>query len=283
MTPAPYVNPRVSPDGASVVVQSNEDDGSVIWVYDLSGDTTIRQLTFEGNNNNPVWTPDGEWVTFSSDREGPRSIYQKRADGSGLAQRLTTAEEGTSHVPESWSPDGRLSFRVNTGGQNSVWTLSGESGATSEVFVDLPESNQRGSVFSPDGKWIAYDSDESGRIQIYLQPFPPTGSKQQITQGRGLWPLWSPDGSQLFFRSTGQQLMAVDIETTPAVTFGSPKPIPIRGPGDSRNFDVMPDGERFIAVVPVTVEETEDEEAPAGQINIVLNWFEELKERVPVP
>ena len=118
-----------------------------------------------------------------------------------------------------------------------------------------------------------------------MQPFPATGAKSQITQTRGLWPLWSPDGSQLFFSSLNAlQLVAVEIQTTPAVTFGSqrPGPILIRG-NNSRNFDFMPDGERFVAVVQVADVATQGEQAPAGQINVVLNWFEELKERVPVP
>ena len=95
--------------------------------------------------------------------------------------------------------------------------------------------------------------------------------------------MWSPDGIQLIFGFNAQRLIAVDIETNPAVTSANPQPIPILNPGTSRNVDIMPDGERFIAVVPVADEETEREQSPAGQINIILNWFEELKERVPVP
>ena len=303
--PANYRSPRVSPDGSQVAVYSDDDDNerSFLWVYDLSGDTSIRQLTFDGRNGHQIWTPDGEWITFTSSRDSDQpltattdgSIYRTRADGSGVAERLTTAEDGHFHAPESYSGDGRLSFRsfktstgvsTNAGvGWSNIWTLSGEHGAEPEVFIDLPESGQWGSVFSPDGNWIAYHSTESGNLEIYVQPFPPTGAKSQITYTGGVSPLWSRDGSQLFFHpvTVAPRLIAVDIETTPAVTSGSPQPLPIGILPGNRNFDIMPDGERFVVLVPVAVEETEDGQAPPDQINIILNWFEELKERVPVP
>ena len=292
--PADYRRPRVSPDGTQVVVTSQDDVRNFIWVYDLSGDTTIRQMTFDGRNGAALWTPDGEWITFASSRDAEQpvtattlSIYRRRADGTGVAERLTTAEEGHQHFPESYSGDGRLSFSdVVVGGATSVWTLSSEDGAEPELFVDVPESIQQGSVFSQDGNWIAYQSNESGSYEIYVQPFPPTEQKSQITQTGGRLPLWSPDGSELFFFSdSAQQLSAVDIGTSPGVTFGDPQPIPIRnsGPRNARNFDIMPDGERFVATVPVADEGAEGDEPPAAQINIILNWFEELKERVPVP
>ncbi len=285
--PAFYNSPRVSPDGTQVVVVSDDGELANIWVYALSGPTAIRQLTFDGRNMGPIWTPDGEWITFVSNRDaeqpGTASIYRTPADGSGVAERLTTAEGGHVHVPESYAGDGRLSFRKQAVGQTDVWTLSSEDGAEPEVFVDLPESNQLGSVFSPDGAWVAYHSDdESGdRVEIYVQPFPPTGAKSQITQTGGAWPIWSPDGSQLFFRR-GNRLNAVDIETTPAVTFGGPQPIPVRLVVGGRPLDIMPDGERFVVVSMAEVINAGEQSAP-DQINIILNWFEELKERVPVP
>ena len=108
MPPKRYLSPRLSPDGQTLVVQSVEDSGDLIWVYDLTEDTAIRQLTFEGNNQRPVWTPDSQRITFSSDRDGTMSLYWMPADGSGVAERLTTAEEGTTHRMWSWSPDGEL-------------------------------------------------------------------------------------------------------------------------------------------------------------------------------
>ena len=179
----------------------DDDDRNFIWVYDLSGDTTVRQLEFDGRNDLALWTSDGEWITFGSTRDSEQpdttttfSIYRRRADGTGVVERLTTAEEGHRHYPESYSGDGRLSFSHAVGGATSVWTLSSEDGVEPELFVDVPESNQLGSVFSPDGNWIAYHSNESGALEIYVQPFPPTGQKSQITQTGGRFPLWSPEG-----------------------------------------------------------------------------------------
>ena len=124
-----YVSPRLSPDGSRLLVEATSDERSDIWVYELEGNTQIRRLTLEGNNIRPIWTPDGERVTFASDREETPGIYWQPADGSGVPERLTTVEEGTQHWPESWSPDGEpLSFAVSSGGIAAVWPLSPDSG-----------------------------------------------------------------------------------------------------------------------------------------------------------
>ncbi len=296
--PAPYVSPRLSPDGTQLAVQTLEDDGqSIVWVYDLSGDTAIRRVTQEGNNSRPIWTPDGERLTFASDRDGPTSIYWQPADGSGVAERLTTAEEGTSHLPESWSPDGNvLSFAVERGGDYGIWTLSLDGGATPEVFYDLPESIEYGSLFSPDGKWLAYFySEQVGTRQVYVQPFPATGAIHQLTQEGGVFPLWSRDGSELFYRrqvaaggvgrvNAGARIAGVAVSTDGAFGFGNEQTLPIEGflvVGTYRDYDITPDGQRFLLAFPA--EQTEADEPARQQTNVILNFFEELKERVPVP
>lgn len=263
-------------------------EGSDIWVYDLSGDTQIHQLTLGGNNAFPTWTPDGQRVTFTSDRDGNADIYWQPADGSGVAERLATAEEGAVQLIGSWSPDGKtLALAVGDSGVGiGVWTLShdGET-MTPEVFADESNSFQLGPTFSPDGRWVAYFSSESGSAQIYVQPFPKTGVKHRMTQQGGIHPLWSPDGKELFY-FRGQQLLGIDIATDPAFSFGNEQALGIRGFLTSeittRPYDITPDGQRFLMVFPAdqagSVAETTDE-----QINIVLNWFEELKARVPVP
>jgi Tol biopolymer transport system component len=289
-----YVSPRLSPDGTRLVVEASSDDGIDIWVYELRGDTQIRRLTLEGNNIRPIWAPDGERVTFASDREETPGIYWQPADGTGVPERLTTAEEGTEHWPESWSPDGKvLSFAIVRGDEASVWTLSRDNGTKPEVFVDEPGSILRGSAFSPDGKWLVYHSNESaggraggtGTFEVYVQPFPKTGAKYRITQQGGVVPLWSPDGTELFYLSlTSNQLMGIDITTDAAFAFGNERVlgshgILTAGPG-IRSYDITRDGQRFLMIFP---QGETDSAASAQRINIVLNWFEELKERVPVP
>jgi serine/threonine-protein kinase len=279
--PAMYSRPRLSPDGKRFAVHTDDDDESIIWVHDFSADKAPQRLTYEGHNGGPIWTPDGEWVTFTSDRDGTESVYRKRADGSGVAERLMTAGEGTRPLPQSWSPDGQvLSFsagRVATD-DFGIFTFSPDGGTEPEVFVDIPGSVQTDSEFSPDGKWIAYMSNESGHFQTYVQPFPPTGAKHQITREVGLFPLWSADGSELFFVREGR-LMAVRIETEPNLTFGNAEELPIRFFWPGRKYDITPDGQQFLTVIPAPNAEA-DETSPA-RINIVLNWFEELKRLVP--
>src|SRR5262249_26921392 len=182
LPPKLYVSPRLSPDGRKLVVQTEDvPDKGVLWVYDIGGTTDIQQLTLTGNNIRPIWTPDSKRVTFASDRDGPMSIYSQPVDGSGVAERLTKAEKGTEHWPESWSPDGRtLSFALFRDGGSAVWTYSGDTGKT-QAFADEPKRIQRGSAFSPGGRWLAYHSNESGEFEVYVQPFP-TGDKKKITQ-----------------------------------------------------------------------------------------------------
>ena len=282
--PMAYVSPRLSPDGSRLSVQARRDEGSDIWVYDLEGGTQIRRLTLEGRNFRPIWTPDGERVTFASEIDGSWSIFWQPADGSGVPERLTTAEEDTDHWPESWSPDGEtLSFSVASGSESAVWTLSRDSGTKPELFVDEP-GHQRGSAFSPDGKWLAYHSTESGSGEIYVQPFPKTGAKHRITQQGGIQPLWSPDGNELFY-SRGNLLRGLDIRTDAAFTFGNEQVLEMQGFRYStwgiRPFDITPDGQSFLMIFPAG---GADSTASATQrINVVQNWFEELRELVPVP
>ena len=154
--PARYRSPRLSPDGAKLVVQTAEDDGGVLWVYDLAGDAQIQQLTFDGDNQRPIWTPDSQRITFSSDREGTMSLYSMPADGSGVAERLTTADEGTFHWSGSWAPDGEtLLFNVERVGLTDwdIWTLSANGRETQSLY-DTPDAVYLGAELSPNGQWL---------------------------------------------------------------------------------------------------------------------------------
>jgi Tol biopolymer transport system component len=292
LPPMPYLSPRLSPDGNRLAVQVNEEGRNSIWVYEMSGDTQIRALTPNGNSIRPVWTADSERVTFASDREGQWGIYWQPADGSSVAQRLTTAEEGRQHWPESWSPDGStLSFAVVDGEARGLWLLSLAGGAFgTELFYDAAGFHQNGSVFSPEGDWLAYYSNESNSDnQIYVQSVPPSGVQHQITLDGGVFPLWAADGDELIYRRPGTaaidgtRLISVELTGDDTVTAGPERLLPISGfsvVGAYRDYDITPDGERFLMVF------SEDYAAPAGaprrQVNVVLNWFEELADRVPV-
>jgi Tol biopolymer transport system component/predicted Ser/Thr protein kinase len=270
-----YLAPRLSPDGQRAAVGTVEQD-SQSWLYDLSRETLTR-FTFEGNFNiNPTWTPDGKRIGFESNKEGPFNIFWQLADGSGGLERLTTSEY--LHAPGSWSPDGRLLafVEVNPTTGVDIWVLRmGDHRA--QPFLQTP-FNESAPRFSPNGRWLAYVSDESGRYEIYVQPYPGPGGKWQISTEGGTEPVWNRNGRELFYRS-GDKMIAVDIATEPGFTAGKPRilfegryelaPIPIA------NYDVSPDGQRFLMLKP-----NEQETAPT-QINVVLNWFEELKQKVP--
>jgi len=279
-----YYVPRLSPDGRRVAVAIWEQD-TQIWQYDLSRDTLTR-FTFEGSANfNPAWTADGRQIAFDSNKEGPLNIFWQLADGSGGAERLTTSQY--IHAPMSWSPDGQLlTFtEVNPNTGLDIWVLrrgdaSPGSGQVRKAEPFLRTSFNEGAArFSPDGRWLAYVSDESGGFEVYVQPYPGPGGKWQISNGGGSEPVWNPSGRELFYRS-GDKMMAVEITTQPSFAAGKPRmlfegryetpPFPIA------NYDVSSDGRRFLMLKPI-----EQAQAVPTQINVVLNWFEELKQKVP--
>ena len=252
--PAPYLV-----DGEKVLVQTAEDDGGVLWVYDLAGETQIQQLTFDGDNQHPIWTPDSQRITFSSDREGTMSLYSMPADGSGAAERLTTAAEGTDHRSGSWVPDGQtLLFNVLSRGDADIWSLSANTRETRSLY-DAPDTVYRGAELSPDGQWLAYGSGpDILNIDLYVEPFPPSGSRRRITQNGGNYPVWSPNGDRLFYRpllasNAERTLRSVDVLTAPDFAFRNEQTLPIEGfitVGGYRDYDITPDGERLVMVFP---------------------------------
>jgi serine/threonine protein kinase/Tol biopolymer transport system component len=279
--PHVYNDPRLSPDGRTIAIGTQED-GFQIWLIDLSRETLSR-FTFLGNNRVPIWTPDGKHIAFWSDRAGPISLFWQRSDGSGGLERLRSSDH--LDVPMSFSPDGQLLAFVEldpaTGG---IWVLrmSDSSAKSDQVrkaqpFLQTPATAPR---FSPDGRWLAYVSEESGHREVYVQPYPGPGGKWQVSTDGGTEPAWNRNGRELFYRN-GDKMMAADIFTQPSFTVGKPRQL-FAGAYEMNYFaapfyDVSADGQRFLMLKPV--EQTQD--AAPTQINIVLNWFEELKQKVP--
>jgi serine/threonine-protein kinase len=269
-----YFAPRISPDGKRVSAGITESEFQT-WLYDLARQTLTR-FTFEGNYNPAAaWTPDGKRIAFESNKDGKPNLFWQLADGSGGLERLTTSEY--IQVPMSWSSDGRLLafIEVNPTTGSDIWVLR-MNDRKAQSFIKS-QFSEGAPAFSPDGRWLTYISDESGRYEIYVQPYPGPGGKWQISTDGGTEPKWNPNGRELFYRN-GDKMMVVDITTQPGFAAGKPRMLfegrYERSPVQSHNYDVSSDGQRFLMLKPT-------EQAATTQINVVLNWFEELKQRVP--
>ena len=224
----------------------------------------------------PLWTPDGQRIVFRSNRSGAFNLYWKPADGSGEAEQLTSSEHSQS--PYSWTPDGKVLAFWERSPQTSsdIWVLRLDGEHTPEMFLRTPFAEYEPS-FSPDGRWIAYTSNESGRPEIYVRPFPGSGGKWQISTGGGIAARWAANGRELFYLN-GEQMMVLAVTTGDSFQAGTPRSLftHVNPVGVPPNYAVAHDAQRFVMLQP-----TELEMEP--QINVVLNWFEELKRLVPTP
>ena len=298
--PGPFTYIRASRDGARLAVGTDDGKEAIVWIHDVGAATSMRRLTLVGHNRFPIWSPDGQNLAYQSDREGDLAVFMQRADGAGAVKRLTKAANGEAHVPESWSPDGNhilFSAAKDTGDSLraafSLWTLSVGDGKTTP-FGDVRSREPIGSTFSPDGRWVAYHStpEATGLVNptrspnsgVFMQPFPPTGDRYQAPKlGRDYHPVWDSKNGALFYVPVASQLAVVDVTTKPAVTFGRPEQLAARVTAnrlsiDARAFDVLPDG-RFVGLV--SNSDADPSSSLAPQIRVVLNWTEELKQRVP--
>ena len=277
--PQAYGRPRVSPDGTRVAVAITNRDNTDIWIWNLA-EENLTQLTFdEGADDVPLWTPDSARVVFGSTRAGG-GLFWKAADGTGPVEQL---KEGLAR-PYAWAADGRLVFQQ--GQDIGVLTMEGER--TVEMLLDA-EYGEHEPALSPDGRWLAYVSQESGTRLLYVRPFPNIDDGLwNVSLDQGLSPLWSPDGRELFYRGglDAASLMVARVETEPTFSRRTPEPLfglsryvlPVGDVG--RKFDIAPDG-RFI--FPISAAATQTDEEPFNGLIFVENWFQELKERVPVP
>jgi serine/threonine-protein kinase len=296
--PAPYEAPRVSPDGSRIAVGVADKKEAYVAIYDLDGKTTLRRLTFGGNNRYPVWSRDGQRVAFQSDREGDLAIFWQRADGTAPAERLTKPEKETAHVPASWSPkDETLLFTVvsskDSNATGALWTYARASG-TVAPFGNVMGAGQS-PMFSPDGRWVSYairagSGNGAAGAGIYVQPFPATGAQSVLPRmpgdNSGAHGFWSPDGTMLTFGPGPRRLAAVTVTTERAFAFGKQTPVPYpfapsgSGPSASRAYDIMPDG-RMVGLIPPG-QGADPAGTGSSEIRIVEHWTEELKRLVPV-
>ena len=287
---AAYVRPRISPEGTRVVAQIGEGGTSSIWIADATRGTLSRVTSDAANDTSPVWTPDGRQVVFTSDRDGGLGFYRKAADGTGEVERLATLEGAAPTRAHGWSRDGRsLVFdgSQRAGGDIAVLSMDGEP--SWEPLLDT-DAGEFGPAISPDGQWIAYVSNETGDAEIYVQRFPDLGERQQISTDGGLDPVWSPGGRALYYLGTGgnapDDMRVVSIDPGPPLSVGNSEVLfdhtpYARSPGATRNYDIAPDGQRFLMLSPQRASDPSAVVPP--QINVVLNWHQELLERVPIP
>jgi eukaryotic-like serine/threonine-protein kinase len=278
----PYEHPRVSPDGKRITFGTDNGKEAVVWVYDLTGTSAMQRLTIGGKNRYPIWSANGDRITFQSDRDGDAAIFWQRADRTGGAERLTKPEPGTTHVPDAWSPDGKHLLFTVTSGQSYTLSMLTLDSRTSAPFGNVKSQARATPDFSPDGRWVAYSESDPGSTgtQVYVQPFPPTGARSQLFAKTGdlpHHPRWTADGKQLLYVPRVGTLEAVTVQTQPTLMFGNavqvPRTFPTAAPTTPRTFDIAPDGRILGVIVPgqnPTV-------MGRRSIQVVLNWFEELK------
>jgi serine/threonine-protein kinase len=276
-----YWRPRISPDGTKVAVEVLGPGGSStqLWIVDVARKLATPLTSDDQETPFLAWTPDSKSVVYRSNPQGRLGIYRQAADGSGDAELLFATEVET--VPTDISRNGVLTFAQGPQtGERSIRLLE-LAGKSVSDFLDTPAWEHM-SVFSPDGRWIAYSSNESGQMEVYVRAYPRApGVGRRVSLGGGEGPVWAADGRTLYYRGRSE-LMAVETTLTPGFTAGRPKPLfrydgVFVMSGNAAAYDIHPDGTRFIMV-------TQDANriAPVRQIHIVQNWFEELKRLVPV-
>jgi serine/threonine-protein kinase len=284
--PGNYGTPRFSPDGKQLAFTLFGTKGADVWIYDLERDTPT-QLTFTGPGQfEMAWAPDGKHIAFGSASGNTTGLWWVRSDGSGEPQRLL--EGRTLMRPQSFSPDGKhLAFDETISGQVDIFTLPLDISdpdhpkpGKPEPFLNTPFV-EVDSAFSPDGRWIAYESAESGRGEIFVRPFPGPGGKWKISTEGGKFPTWSRSGRELFYLGEDDRIMVAGYATQ-GDSFVPGKPrlwceTPIVRTGFFRPFDLAPDGKRF-AVFPRP--EAEDGKGSL-HVTFLLNFIDELRRRIP--
>ena len=272
---AEWTQPRISPDGRRLLLRKVGSPECGLWTYDLTRGTLAR-ITFDEDTHDPLWDPSGDTVLFSGGQDPMRPLERVTADGSGGPQ--TVIEGDRSFRAASWSADGRL-LALGVRGEdlnNDIWVLDTASGSEPKPFLDSRFS-ERFPAFSPDGAWLAYSSDESGRWEVYVRPYPGPGGRIQVSNEGGVEPRWKGDGSELYFRGN-DKMIAVSVTRNNGLSFGRPHPLfddvfvgSSKISPDVHTYDVTPDGSRFVMI------EYEDEGILNPDLRVAIGWRDSLK------
>jgi Tol biopolymer transport system component len=291
LAPADWSNVRVSPDGRRLAFDRFEGSQTDVCVYDIDRDVSNRLTSDPADDWWPLWSPDGRYIAFRSARDRAFNLYWQPADGSGTTQRLTSSANPQS--PVAWHPSGRLLVVSETHPQTSndlfLLPLEGDPSAlqpgTLRPFLNSPAA-ETSAAFSPDGRWIAYSSDEGGRTGVYVRPFPGPGG-QWLIAADGMYPTWSTTRRELLFVTADQRVL-VSSYNTDGTTFQHEAPRPwspqalnrrsrgIVGLIDGRGFDLHPDGQRVVGA-PASAGVSE------GRVVFLFNLFDELRRLAPRP
>jgi eukaryotic-like serine/threonine-protein kinase len=277
--PISQVNIRISPDGTKVATEVFDpqvsDLNTDIWLYDVLRGVKTRLTSGRGSARTPCWSPDGRYIVFGANQKGPFDLYERTTDGSGSEELVFESE--SSKVCQSWSPDGKSLLYMTIPGDSSarreLWTLP--------LFGDrkpapyLPTGfDKQGGRFSPDGKWIVYESNESGKNEVYVSPFPASGGKLVVSTSGGSRPIWRRDGKEIFYLDPSGELMAASVKQNgSALTIDVPKAL-FQAHTESflPSYDASADGQRFLVV-------TAPQQKLPSPITVVVNWEARLKKQ----
>lgn len=262
---------RFSPDGTKIAFDSPDPESnfSDIWLYDIARMTSTR-ITFDPSAEwQPIWSPDGKKVVYSTDRMGS-GLFMKNSDGTESERELLKTR--ATNAPTDWSPDGRyivyLTINENTGADLMAIPIGGEGKPIPFANTKFSEDNAR---ISPDGHWVVYNSDESGKNEIYARPFPSGGGKWQVSSSGGSFPMWGPDGQEIFYNQTAGVLMSVPVKAAGSVfSVGTPRKL-FEIPRCTI-FDISTDGKQFLIAAITGLEANQP-------ITLVANWDKELKNK----